>query len=119
MINIEITVGVGECLSQLTSIQGLSQEVFQGNPLTMMLVYSIEQFFRMKDLCKTYFTLVIENTDHSTIVAMGTLVVELKFIRGGASVNELCKFTLIPFQAGHIEDIVVLSTERGKNFGRM
>ncbi len=52
------------------------------------------------------YVIVIEDVIQSHIAAAGTLLVELKFLRGGG----LC---------GHIEDIVVDKTYRGKDFGKM
>lgn len=47
----------------------------------------VEQFSRMKSSDSRYYTVVIENIDQMKIVAMGTLLVELKLIRGGGSVH--------------------------------
>ena len=52
------------------------------------------------------YVIVIEDVIQNHIAAAGTLLVELKFLRGGG----LC---------GHIEDIVVDKTYRGKDFGKM
>jgi glucosamine-phosphate N-acetyltransferase len=52
-----------------------------------------------------YLTVVIEHLESSRVVASGTLLVERKFIRNLGLV-------------GHIEDIVVSSTERGRSFGK-
>lgn len=63
-----------------------------------------EIFNKLKKM-NTY-VIVIEDVVQNHIAAAGTLLVELKFLRGGG----LC---------GHIEDIVVDKTYRGKDFGKM
>ncbi|CAH1764501.1 23475_t:CDS:2 [Entrophospora sp. SA101] len=73
--------GVIECLGQLSVI---------GNP-------SKEQFIG-------YYIIVIENEEEK-IVGVGTLLVELKFLRSCGKV-------------GHIEDIVVHDSQRGKSLGK-
>jgi glucosamine-phosphate N-acetyltransferase len=50
------------------------------------------------------YVTVIEDTRRARIVASGTLVVEYKFLRG-------CS------HAGHIEDVVVDSEQRGTGLG--
>lgn len=52
------------------------------------------------------YVIVIEDILKGHIAAAGSLLVELKFLRGGG----LC---------GHIEDIVVDKQYRGKDFGKM
>lgn len=52
------------------------------------------------------FVIVIEDVRRKHIAAAGTLLVELKFLRGGGLV-------------GHIEDIVTDKEYRGKNLGKM
>ncbi|EKX37225.1 hypothetical protein GUITHDRAFT_89759 [Guillardia theta CCMP2712] len=52
----------------------------------------------------SYFTVVVENTEERRIVATATLLTEYKFLRGGGL-------------AGHIEDVVVDASLRGKNVG--
>ncbi|KAG0231269.1 Glucosamine-phosphate N-acetyltransferase-like protein [Actinomortierella wolfii] len=61
-------------------------------------------FENMRRAPGVYHTVVIEDLAQSRIVASGTLIVEQKFIRGGG-------------KAGHIEDIVVHDSQRGKKFG--
>ncbi|EGG20338.1 glucosamine 6-phosphate N-acetyltransferase [Cavenderia fasciculata] len=64
----------------------------------------IERYNQMKKELDNYYVVVVEDKSKSKIIGTGTLMVEKKFIRGCA----LC---------GHIEDIVVDSTYRGKNLG--
>lgn len=52
------------------------------------------------------YVIVIEDVLKSQIIAAGTLLVELKFLRGGGLV-------------GHIEDIVTDKNYRGKKLGQM
>lgn len=52
------------------------------------------------------FVIVIEDVLMKHIAAAGTLLTELKFLRGGGLV-------------GHIEDIVTDKNYRGKNLGKM
>ncbi|KNC49436.1 glucosamine 6-phosphate acetyltransferase [Thecamonas trahens ATCC 50062] len=53
-----------------------------------------------------YYVVVVEEDATGMVVASGTLVVERKFIHGGA-------------RAGHIEDIVVVEAARGLSLGRV
>ncbi|GAM23056.1 hypothetical protein SAMD00019534_062310 [Acytostelium subglobosum LB1] len=64
----------------------------------------VERFLQMKKENDTYFIVVAEDVNKKRIIATGSVVIEKKFIRGCA----LC---------GHIEDIVVDQTYRGKNLG--
>lgn len=59
----------------------------------------------MRDRCDTYFPCVITDST-GTIIAAGTLILERKFIRNCGLV-------------GHVEDIVVDSSQRGKNLGKI
>lgn len=52
------------------------------------------------------YVIVIEDVLKQHVAAAGTLLVELKFLRGGGL-------------AGHIEDIVTDKSYRGKNLGKM
>ena len=61
-----------------------------------------ELFPRLEDL---YKVIVVEDVRNEKIVCAGSLMLELKFVRN-------CGV------AGHIEDIVVDKTLRGKNLGR-
>ncbi|KAG9304164.1 hypothetical protein G9A89_019726 [Geosiphon pyriformis] len=80
------------CLSQLSIIGDVSEKKFN------------EQFDAMKQN-GGYYIIAIEDQDLEKVVGVGSLFVELKFLRG-------CS------KAGHIEDIVVNDSQRGKNFGR-
>ncbi|KAF8344926.1 acyl-CoA N-acyltransferase [Amanita rubescens] len=64
----------------------------------------VEQFEAMRALPRTYYALVIVDKDRDTIVAVGTVFIERKFIRGLGSV-------------GHIEDIAVDKSQQGKKLG--
>ncbi|KAJ1975512.1 Glucosamine-phosphate N-acetyltransferase-like protein [Dimargaris cristalligena] len=83
--------GFLDCLAQLTVVGDVSVELFK------------ETFEAMLQQ-KSNYVVVIEDLDRSQVVAAGTLVLERKFIRGCGKI-------------GHIEDIVVSSTERGKRLG--
>ena len=52
------------------------------------------------------YVVVIEDILNKHIAAAGTLLIEVKFLRGGGLV-------------GHIEDIVTDKLYRGKNLGKM
>jgi hypothetical protein len=54
---------------------------------------------------QTYFTVVIEDTNKSKIIATATLIVEMKYTHGCSKV-------------GHIEDVVVDETYRGYKLGK-
>ncbi|KAG0349382.1 Glucosamine-phosphate N-acetyltransferase-like protein [Podila humilis] len=84
--------GFYDCLAGLTVTGVVSEASFQ------------ETFTRMLKAENVYHIVVIEDLHDSRIVATGTLVVEQKFLRGCA-------------KAGHIEDIVVHDSQRGKKFG--
>ncbi|KAG9321737.1 hypothetical protein KVV02_005083 [Mortierella alpina] len=84
--------GYYDCLAGLTVVGEISEEAFQ------------ETFEKMKRCDGVYHVVVIEDLVQARIVATGTLVVEQKFLRGCA-------------KAGHIEDIVVHDSQRGKKFG--
>ncbi|CAG8663216.1 11144_t:CDS:2 [Ambispora leptoticha] len=85
--------GVLDCLGQLSIIEEISETKFS------------EHFAAMKKSGQ-YYIVVIEDKDSNRVVGLGTLLVELKFLRG-------CS------KAGHIEDIVVDDSYRGKKFGLM
>ncbi|CAG8493939.1 8328_t:CDS:2 [Scutellospora calospora] len=87
----ELPRGVTQCLDQLSVMGDISEENF------------IDRFEKMKR-AGGYYIIVIEN-DEKRVVATGTLFVEMKFIRGCG-------------KAGHIEDIVVHDSQRGKSFGK-
>ncbi|RUS32354.1 acyl-CoA N-acyltransferase [Jimgerdemannia flammicorona] len=84
--------GVLKLLSQLSVVGEVSKDQF------------IERFEHMRNL-KTYFITVIHEESTDRTVAVGTLVVEYKFL------HECGKI-------GHIEDIVVDDSQRGKKFGQ-
>lgn len=64
----------------------------------------VAQFKAIRDVPHTYYSIVIVNKDTDTIVALGTVFIERKFIRGLGS-------------AGHIEDIAVDKSQQGKKLG--
>ncbi|KAI9143398.1 acyl-CoA N-acyltransferase [Paraphysoderma sedebokerense] len=67
----------------------------------MTILDRFTYFHRHNDI---YFPIVIEDVASGTVVAAGTLLAEKKFIRNCGVV-------------GHIEDIVVSETMRGKRLG--
>ncbi|KAG0029505.1 Glucosamine-phosphate N-acetyltransferase-like protein [Podila clonocystis] len=84
--------GFYDCLAGLTVVGKVSETSFQ------------ETFAAMLRAETVYHIVVIEDLHESRIVATGTLIVEQKFLRGCG-------------KAGHIEDIVVHDSQRGKKFG--
>lgn len=84
--------GFYDCLAGLTVVGQVSALAFE------------ETFERMRRAESVYHIVVIEDLKASRIVATGTLIVEQKFLRGCG-------------KAGHIEDIVVHDSQRGKKFG--
>ncbi|KAF9382097.1 Glucosamine-phosphate N-acetyltransferase-like protein [Podila verticillata] len=84
--------GFYDCLAGLTVVGKVSEASFQ------------EAFAAMLRAETVYHIVVIEDLHESRIVATGTLIVEQKFLRGCG-------------KAGHIEDIVVHDSQRGKKFG--
>ncbi|KAI8112596.1 hypothetical protein M9434_003917 [Picochlorum sp. BPE23] len=80
-------------LSQLTTVGEYSKEQFQ------------QRWEEINARSDTYRIYVIEDTAKNTIIGTATLLVELKFIRGCNS-------------CGHIEDVVVDSSYRGKQLGK-
>eukprot|EP01098_Paradermamoeba_levis_P009516 TRINITY_DN3975_c0_g1_i2.p1 TRINITY_DN3975_c0_g1~~TRINITY_DN3975_c0_g1_i2.p1 ORF type:complete len:181 (-),score=62.08 TRINITY_DN3975_c0_g1_i2:360-902(-) len=85
----------GHCqiLSQLTEVGPVTKEQWE------------ERFMYMKLHNDTYFVIVIEDTKKQKLIGSGTVAIEKKFIRNCG-------------QTGHIEDIVVDKTYRGKNLGK-
>ncbi|KAF9580171.1 Glucosamine-phosphate N-acetyltransferase-like protein, partial [Lunasporangiospora selenospora] len=85
--------GFYDCLAGLTVVGKVSEESFRST---------------FEKMCQggggVYHIVVIEDLAASRIVATGTLVVEQKFLRSCG-------------KAGHIEDIVVHDSQRGKKFG--
>lgn len=78
-------------LSQLTSAPELSQDHY------------MERFMAMR-ASKHYYTVVAEHLPTKKIVATATMMIEIKFIRGGHI-------------TGHIEDVCVDSSMRGRHLG--
>ncbi|KAE8225562.1 hypothetical protein CF319_g1718 [Tilletia indica] len=64
-----------------------------------------ERFQALKRIPETYYPIVILDRDTDKVVAVGTLVLEYKFIRGLG-------------KAGHIEDIAVDPSVQGKGLGK-
>lgn len=88
----DCTKGHIELLSQLTSAPQLTSDEYR-----KLLAEIRAQGSRI---------IVVENHQTGTIVASGSLLIERKLIRGGAKV-------------GHIEDVVVHDSCRGKGTGRL
>lgn len=86
-------LGYLDCLSQLTKVGEVSRQQF------------LDRLAYMQSRSETYMPIVVKNTE-GRVVAAGTLVIEYKFIHQCGSV-------------GHVEDIVVLQSERGRNLGRV
>jgi glucosamine-phosphate N-acetyltransferase len=80
-------------LSQLTEVGDYDEAAFG------------DRFVEMGERGDTYKTIVIEDLDRNVVIAAATLVIELKFIRGGA-------------KCGHIEDVVVDGAYRGLHLGQ-
>ena len=81
-------------LSMLTTVGTMSKHEF------------MDRYNYMKSHNHEYYTIVIEDSNKSTIVGAGTILVERKFIHNNGLV-------------GHIEDIVTHSDYRGLNLGRI
>lgn len=64
----------------------------------------VAQFHAIKAAPRTYYSIVIVDKHTDIIVAVGTVFIELKFLRGLGSV-------------GHIEDIAVDENQQGKKLG--
>lgn len=64
----------------------------------------VAQFNAMRSAPRTYYSLVILDKASDTIVGVGTVFLERKFLRGLGSV-------------GHIEDIAVDKRQQGKKLG--
>ena len=84
--------GFCDVLRQLTTCE-TSKDKFQ------------EVYRDMLQLYDTYTILVGEDTETGRIVVSGSLILEKKFVHNGSSV-------------GHIEDIVVTESFRGKHVGK-
>uniref|UniRef100_A0A0D6QTG4 Glucosamine 6-phosphate N-acetyltransferase n=1 Tax=Araucaria cunninghamii TaxID=56994 RepID=A0A0D6QTG4_ARACU len=88
----DYTRGFLELLGQLSVCGNVSQQEFTN------------RFQELQGLGDDYVISVIEDTDRNRIVATGTIFVERKFLRTCGKV-------------GHIEDVVVDSSARGKHLG--
>ncbi|KLO07551.1 acyl-CoA N-acyltransferase [Schizopora paradoxa] len=64
----------------------------------------VEQFHRQRTCPDTYYTLVVVDKTTDTIVGVGCVFIERKFLRGNGIV-------------GHIEDIAVDEKQQGKKIG--
>jgi len=64
----------------------------------------VKQFNAFRDAPRTYYSIVIVDKPTDRIVAVGTVFIERKFLRGLGSV-------------GHIEDIAVDKNQQGKKLG--
>ncbi|GJQ09467.1 hypothetical protein GpartN1_g3744.t1 [Galdieria partita] len=80
-------------LSELSTVGNVDKSAFLGR---------LHQLQQLPD----YYILVAEDTNKSTVVASGTLLVELKFLHECQSV-------------GHIEDIIVSKLYRGLGLGKV
>jgi glucosamine-phosphate N-acetyltransferase len=84
--------GYTRILSQLTEVGNVSEEKF------------IKRFREFQLARDVYYVVVIEDVKKQQIIGAATLVIEKKMIHECGSI-------------GHIEDVVVDSTYRGKNLG--
>lgn len=89
----DFSKGFVQLLGQLTSVGDLTEERFR------------EVMELRQRQAGTYVTIVAEHEESGTLAATGSLIVEVKFVHGGASV-------------GHVEDIVVDSGHRGKGLAK-
>jgi len=85
--------GICQLLGQLTEIGNVDEKKFQ------------ERFKEMKAANDMYYVVVIEDVAKSKIIGTATLFVEKKFLHDAG-------------KCGHIEDVVVDTTYRGKNLGK-
>eukprot|EP01128_Nolandella_sp_AFSM9_P012224 TRINITY_DN9070_c0_g1_i1.p1 TRINITY_DN9070_c0_g1~~TRINITY_DN9070_c0_g1_i1.p1 ORF type:complete len:213 (+),score=66.42 TRINITY_DN9070_c0_g1_i1:48-641(+) len=85
-------LGFVDLLSQLTDMEGLSQQMFE------------KRFDSLKN-AGNYYTVVVVDGERGHLVAAGTLFIEEKFIHNGGRV-------------GHIEDVVVHNLSRTHKLGR-
>lgn len=86
--------GFPNILNELTTVGEITQDEF------------IAQFDLMSENKATYYVRVIEDSETQKIIGSATLLVELKFIRNCG-------------KCGHIEDVVVNSSVRGNNLGKL
>ncbi|KAF4520983.1 hypothetical protein B566_EDAN002479 [Ephemera danica] len=92
-MNALITAGFIELLGQLTKVGDVTREQF------------LERFAAMKQR-GCYYVTIIEDVALGRIIGAATLVVEHKFIHG-------CGLR------GHLEDVVVNDTYRGRQLGKL
>ncbi|XP_051132502.1 glucosamine 6-phosphate N-acetyltransferase-like [Andrographis paniculata] len=85
--------GFIELLQQLTVCNPISEEAFK------------ERFYEIAKPGDDHLICVIEDKDSGKIVATGSIFIEKKFLRNCG-------------KAGHIEDVVVESSFRGKQLGK-
>lgn len=83
--------GYMELLSELTEVGNIQQYEFQ------------DQFSRMM-ATDAYRIIVLEDVFTGKVIGTATLVIEMKFIHGCGKV-------------GHVEDVIVSSEHRGKQYG--
>ncbi|XP_040567323.1 probable glucosamine 6-phosphate N-acetyltransferase [Lepeophtheirus salmonis] len=81
-------------LKQLTTVGDISREKF------------VDAFESMRSKNGTYYVIVIEDTTKEEIIGCATLLIEQKFIRNCA-------------KKGCVEDVVVNSSYRGKQLGKL
>eukprot|EP01083_Nonionella_stella_P076478 208413_1 len=84
--------GFLDILGQLTTVGGISQKKFE------------DRFELMRSMPAVYNVVVIEDLSKRQVVATSSIVIEHKFVHGCGKV-------------GHIEDVVVNSSYRGKRLG--
>jgi glucosamine-phosphate N-acetyltransferase len=89
----DFSKGYTKLLEQLTVVGEVGESEF------------ISRFDELKAASSTYWIVVIEDATDSSLLATGTLVIEKKFTHSAGKV-------------GHIEDVVVDSTNRGQNLGK-
>ncbi|CAO3636333.1 unnamed protein product [Cunninghamella blakesleeana] len=89
----DIERGHLQVLSVLTEIGNHSREDW------------LNQFFYMKKRNDTYYNIVIVDDNTDSIAAVGTLLIERKFVHHNGIV-------------GHIEDIAVANNQQGKKLGQ-
>mmetsp|Transcript_123097 Transcript_123097/g.230146 ORF Transcript_123097/g.230146 Transcript_123097/m.230146 type:complete len:185 (-) Transcript_123097:138-692(-) len=85
--------GIVELMGQLTDVGALSEERFVA-------------VFDSREQGRAYQTVVVEHIDSQRLAATATLLIEEKFVHGGASV-------------GHVEDVVVCAVHRSKGLARL
>ena len=66
----------------------------------------LEIFEKIQRIEDTIYIIVVEDKETGIVVGTGTVVLEQKFIRGGA-------------KTGHIEDVVVDKNYRGYSLGKL